>query len=381
VAAPNPAAVRGEAIKAMQSGTRALNAVDFWRGLALVMIFIDHIPGNAYSYLTLRNFAISDAAELFVFLAGWSCSMATGGTQRPDPAPRIAFRLLSRAVEIYRAQIMISSLALAMLATTAITRNNPLYLEWHNAATAFYDPVRGVIGTVLLSYQLGYFNIPPLYVVLLVMAPVMIYVGRSSLALMLALSAALYAWAIVTAMTPPSWPAQDSWYLNPFTWQILFFAGFAASEASQSSDGFSALVRRAWPFAAAIVCLGLAVRLLDYAPDPAHVPRPRLLFVFDKTFLSPARVLSMLALAVTFYGAFEKVNGRMGPGARWLCALGRNSLPVFCIASLASLAGQIARFVWNGSILADTLMVVCGLVLMVFTSWFVEWRARNPGSR
>ena len=86
----------------MQPGTRSENAVDFWRGFALVMIFIDHIPGNLFSYATLRNFAISDAAELFVLLAGWSCSFATGGPLKPESTPRLTFRLLSRAVEIYR---------------------------------------------------------------------------------------------------------------------------------------------------------------------------------------------------------------------------------------------------------------------------------------
>ena len=57
---------------------RQANAVDFWRGFALVSIFINHIPGIFYERLTHRNLSISDSAELFVFLAGWSLGSAGG---------------------------------------------------------------------------------------------------------------------------------------------------------------------------------------------------------------------------------------------------------------------------------------------------------------
>ncbi len=217
----------------MKPGTRSENAVDFWRGLALVMIFIDHIPGNIVSHVTLRNFAISDAAELFVLLAGWSCSYATGGPRTPDPTHRVAFRLLSRAVEIYRAQIVISAIALAMLAGMAISRGNPLYLEWHNASGAFYDPVRAIVGSALLSYQLSYFNILPLYVAILLVAPAFIFVARRSLIAVVILSYGIYLGAIFTHTNLPSWPVENSWYFNPLSWQVLFVTGFVAAELSE----------------------------------------------------------------------------------------------------------------------------------------------------
>ncbi len=51
---------------------RQANAVDFWRGIALITIFINHIPGNYWGRFTHANYSISDSADLFVFLAGWS---------------------------------------------------------------------------------------------------------------------------------------------------------------------------------------------------------------------------------------------------------------------------------------------------------------------
>ena len=142
--------------------TRQANAIDFWRGFALVSIFINHIPGVFYERLTHRNFSISDSAELFVFLAGWSLGLLVGSRTQPMTAPRLVARLGGRALTIYAAQILISSIALAILASSAYTFDNPLILEWHNAAAVFQDPALTHIGLVLLTHQLGYFDILPL---------------------------------------------------------------------------------------------------------------------------------------------------------------------------------------------------------------------------
>ena len=54
---------------------------------------------------------------------------------------------------------------------SAIELDNPLLLQWHNAAAVFNDPVPTHIGLAVLTHQLGYFDILPLYVVLMLMAP------------------------------------------------------------------------------------------------------------------------------------------------------------------------------------------------------------------
>ena len=85
---------------------REPNAVDFWRGIALITIFINHIPGNVFQNYTYSQYGISDAAELFVFLAGWSIGIATRGRDgNPEPPGRSVVRLLARTVEVYRARV------------------------------------------------------------------------------------------------------------------------------------------------------------------------------------------------------------------------------------------------------------------------------------
>lgn len=358
---------------------RAANAIDFWRGLALLMIFINHIPGNALGAFTLRNYAISDAAELFVFLAGWSLSYATGGPHHPEPFARSVFRLLSRALELYRAQLVITMLALAFLASLALLRDNPLFLESHNAASVFYDPVRTMIGMVLLTHQLGYFNILPLYVVLLLYAPLVVLLARWRWWSILLVSLAIYMFALITWTTLPNWPAQERWYFNPLSWQLLLVLGFLAADLARSSETFKRMVKKLIPLAWTVAGVGAFIMLNQLWPDPMQVPEPRLLFLFDKTYLSPARIISLLALAIAFHAVFKYIERPLGPFTGLMCYFGRNSLPVFCVSSLLSLIGQVIRAINDESLLLDCALVLSGVALMGFTAWFVEWRSRMPG--
>lgn len=358
---------------------REPNAIDFWRGFALVTIFIDHVPGNLFMRLTLHNYAICDAAELFVFLAGWALSLATGGPQAPEPRPRVVLRLFSRAVEVYRAQLVITALALAILAAAAIRLDNPLFLEWHNAGPIFYSPIYSTIGWVLMTHQLGFFNILPLYVVLLVMAPAFVILARWRLAVAMAGAIALYLGALAFKLNLPTWPYDGSWFFNPFAWQILFALGFMSAELSRSGPAFAAHMRRLVLPAWLIVLACAAVAVSGFAPDPLAVPEPKLFFLFDKSALSPARLINFIALAIAFQNVYPILARWLPWLASLLSGLGRNSLAVFSVGSIASLIGQIARFVAGGSVVMDAVIVASGVAVLAFTSWFVEWRTRFRG--
>src|SRR5215208_3963418 len=200
---------------------REPNAVDFWRGFALLTIFINHVPGNALERFTYSHFSVSDAAELFVFLAGWAIALAVQDQRGLEPPSRVVLRLTARTIEVYRAQIVITAIALAMIAATALALKNPLVLEWHNAGPVFADPVPTTIGGVLLMHQLGYFNILPLYVALLALSPVFVLLARVSRWVALGLSLSLYATCLTFSINLPTWPVEGSWFFNPLAWQLL----------------------------------------------------------------------------------------------------------------------------------------------------------------
>jgi hypothetical protein len=356
---------------------REPNAIDFWRGLALITIFVNHMPGNVFEPFMYSRYTISDATELFVFLAGWALALATSGSRGPDTPGHVVMRLATRVVEVYRAQLVITAIAFAMIAAAALHFDNPLLLEWHGAGAFFGAPIPSVIGWVALTYQLGYFNILPLYVVLLALAPGFILIARLSRWAALAASFALYAACLTYEITLPTWPTEGAWHFNPFAWQFLLVLGFAASGWSRESPTFRRWTWRLMPLGVAGVLLGLVAHLSEWKPDPLNVPEPRLFFILDKPFLSPLRLLHFLALALAFQRAFSFIAPISPWLSRQLSALGRNSLAVFSVGSLASLAGQFVRFFAGGGVLVDALVLSLGLGAQIFTAWFVEWRSRS----
>lgn len=356
---------------------RAANAVDFWRGFALVTIFINHVPGLFYERFTYRNVSISDSAELFVFLAGWSLGLMVSSFRRRFNAAKLFVRLGSRTLKIYIAQILITMLALALLALTAIAWDNPLILEWHNAAAVFQEPQQTHIGLVLLTHQLGYFDILPLYVVLMMTAPFLGLVDRYARPLILPASLALYFAALVTPFTMPTWPVEGQWFFNPFTWQAIFVLGFVLSR----DEGAGAWVRRNIDLirkvSLPIVLVTAVLVIFNWFPDPMRLPEPKLLFLNGKSFLTPMRLIQFLALAAVFSMAFPFIYRAMPWISEQLSLLGRNSLNVFCVASLLSLSGQIIRFGYSGSLFVDTIVVSVGVAIMWFTAWMTEWNAKG----
>jgi hypothetical protein len=358
------------------------NAIDFWRGLALVTIFINHVPGNTFERYTYSQYGISDAAELFVFLAGWSIGIATRGRDgAPEPRGRTVVRLLSRTIEVYRAQLTVMLLALATIAGTALVLDNPLILEWHNAGTFFADPIQTVVGVALLTHQLGFFNILPLYVVLLGIAPVFILIARESRVAALLFSGGLYLLSLIEEWNLPSWPGEGDWFFNPLCWQFLLLLGFVLQDWHRESDTLGRLSRRLMPVGIALVLLGVASAVLEIRPDPLRVPEPRLLFTFDKTYLTPARLIHFLGVLLAFRAVYGLIAPRIGPVTAYLARLGRNSLAVFSMGSLLSLGGQLLRFWTGGGFLIDLSILCLGLLAMGYTAWFVEWRSRKPRPR
>jgi hypothetical protein len=365
---------------------RQANAVDFWRGFALITIFVDHIPGLFYSSYTIANFSISDAADLFVFLAGWSLRLMGEGRGEPRPIRDVMLRLFGRALELYAAQVLITMIAIALLAWSAIELDNPLLLQWHNADAVFNDPVPTHIGLALLTHQLGYFDILPLYVVLMLMAPFFALIDRVAKPFVVPISLALYLAVLAFRITLPTWPVAGTWFFNPLAWQFIFVLGFALADGKVGPGAFArrhivALRVVALP----IVIAGVLMARFAWWPDPTTVPNPKLFFIADKTFNTPMRLVQFLSLVAVFSAAWPYIVAASKRPFGWLIGqivalfsmLGRNSLYVFCVGSLLSLTAQVVRLYYQGSVGSDTLVVCVGILVMAFTAWLAESRSRG----
>lgn len=360
---------------------RPLNEVDFWRGYALIAIFINHVPGIFFEQFTHRAFGLSDSAELFVFLAGFSLRYLSESRTENLVGMRLFMRLEGRAFTLYAAQILIVALALAMMASAALYLDTPLILQWNNASAFFESPIQTQIGIVLLAHQMGYFDVLPLYIVMMAFAPLVIILGRISLRILLFYSLTVWALTLFSELNLPTWPVEGVWFFNPFAWQLQFVLGYVLARPKIAAAGFIEDKRTELRILGAlIVGAGLWLAITGWSPNPFEVPEPRLFFMNDKTALSPMRVLHMLGLVMLFGGLFE-IASRWS-GFRFLstplCLLGRNSLHVFCAGSLLSLAGQIVRFASPAGLVTDTLVLLIGVAAMLAIAWGNEWRINWP---
>ena len=147
--------------------------VDFWRGFVLLCIFVNHIPGNLLEDITPRNFGLSDASEAFVFLSGLSLAMASWSR----PATVVTKRCVLRAFHLYRAHLVMTFTAISLFAVLAVLTDRSDLLQPDGRATVF-DNTRRRLQASSLGHQLGYFNILPLYIVLMLWAPLPLNSGE-----------------------------------------------------------------------------------------------------------------------------------------------------------------------------------------------------------
>ncbi len=329
--ATKPAQDRPKTAPLAKPVRRLANEIDFWRGVALVSIFINHVPGIWLGYLTHRNIGPSDSAELFVFLAGFSLRYLSESRTENLTTVRLFMRLEGRTFTLYAAHILTTVLALALLASAALHYETPLILQWHNAETFFQNPIQSVIGIAGLVYQLGYFDILPLYIVLMGFAPFIVLVHRAAPNLLLPLSILIWGLTLAFAVNIPTWPIEGRWFFNPLAWQLNFVTGFVL--ARPTGLGAWTRVNHWWLrwIGLAIVAAGAVVTWFSLYPSPFSAPQPYLFFVFEKTFLTPGRFIHLLGL-VAFVAGFYAILDQFGffrPLASFFSMLGRNSLHVF----------------------------------------------------
>jgi len=202
-----------------------IDGIDFWRGFALLTIFINHLPTNVFQYVTHKNFGLSDAAELFVFLSGVSIAVAYGAKFFAGDRGKAVKAVLRRAFTLYWVQALIALLSIAMFAAAAQWWDNDDLVDDEARDLVVSEPGKGILAILMLGHQFENINILPMYIVLLLFTPVLLVLARRDDRLMLLASATIYAVARVFDLNVPNWPLDGGWYFNPLAWQLLFAIG------------------------------------------------------------------------------------------------------------------------------------------------------------
>jgi hypothetical protein len=314
----------------IRSNRRRDLRVDFFRGLALWWIYTDHIPGDVLGNYSLRNFAMCDATEVFVLLAGFGAGIAYGSEMNRQGYLYAAADTLRRAWTLYIAHIFLFVVYTAQVAYSATALDRTFYLEETRLDVLADAPYRALLEALLLRFQPNLLNILPLYVALLLIFAVALPLLRKP-AVLFAVSLAGYAAVRITGVNVSAWTG-EGWFFNPFAWQFLFMIGAIMAYAPP------AMPRLRWPIdAAAVLVLAagvVVIWVIDAHPRIlASMPAAVIRFVIteDKTGLHPFRLLSILSLAwLTMQAGPRDAAWLRSRGAAPLVLLGQNSLPVFC---------------------------------------------------
>src|SRR4051812_18859304 len=197
--------------------------VDFFRGLALWWIYTDHIPGDVLAHASLRNFALCDATEVFVLLAGYGAGLSYGMRLPRYGYLSTAADVLQRAWTLYVAHIFLFMLFSAQVTYSATALNRLNYLSETRLDVLGDDPYRSILEALLLRFQPSLLNILPLYVVLLVLFAAVIWMLRWPRVLF-GFSFALYVLVRLTGLNLDSWD-HGGWFFDPLAWQFLFIIG------------------------------------------------------------------------------------------------------------------------------------------------------------
>ncbi|MGE0733423.1 MAG: OpgC family protein [Alphaproteobacteria bacterium] len=316
--------------------------IDAFRGLALAMIFVNHTPGNWLSGLTLRQFGFSDAAELFVLISGFTCAAVFGRAFDREGWRAGGLRVAKRVRTLYLRHVALILGLAGVVVLAARWLENPAYFEMFNLAPLASDTLGALGQMLLLSYQLPYLNILPLYIVLLAMFPLMYALLRVGRWAALAASAALYVAAHVFGWNLVEYPGGNGWFFNPFAWQLLFTIG-AAVGLDRPLPRFSA---RAHLVLSGMAGTYLAVGILVAAPWTAlpGLEASRLVDwnqvpPMSKSLLSPwrlAHILAFVYLAVRLVpdSVYRSLAGRAA------VLLGKHSLDIFCLGTVLSFLGM-----------------------------------------
>lgn len=358
----------------MPAGTGRIDGIDFWRGFVLLTIFVSHIPGNVLGYATIRNFAFSDAAEAFVFLSGVAVALAYGRRFAKDRAAASS-GLLSRACQLYAVHVALTLTGMALFAIAYVETGNQAFLLDDGRDLPLLRPLRGLLGILSLGHQPGWFNILPLYVVLILATPVFLRLAETSRLVLLAASMSLYAAARLAGWEFPSWPtAHGGFYFNPFTWQLLYVVGLIVGGVIRART----IPYHPAAFALAVgVCSISAVIVSNaFGQFPGLVDAAGLHLDWDKSQLGLVRFANFLCLAYVLYHAALTDVMRRTPVYAPVALIGRNGLAVFCVGTLLSSTAWVLTESLPRSIAFDVGIVLLGFVILHAVATLIEWHGR-----
>lgn len=353
--------------------------IDACRGIALWCIFLDHVPNNIGSWLTLHNYGFSDAAEVFMFLSGMTCALAYGKARQCGGWTGVIGRTLWRSWDIYVAFLLLT-LACAVIVHLA---GSGQLADKSNTRILLEQPGVTLAHAAILQYCPVNTNVLPLFVLYhLLFAPLLWLLLRVPNAT-LGASLLLYALVHVFGWTIPAWP-NSHWFFNPLAWQLPVVLG-----AWWIIEG-----KRFRPWVTSRTALVPAILYLVFSliialswsikPPEALVPQmlAKLLYQVNKSDLDPLRLLHFFSLAILAVWLVPRDwRGLTTPVMRGAIRCGQNSLPIYCLGVLLTLASHLALLDISEGLMMQIALSVGGVLVMIVAATLLNLIKIKPGQQ
>lgn len=391
--------------------------LDFYRGIAMLIIFTSHTPGNFWGDWIPGRFGFSDATEIFVFCSGMASAIAFGGSYDKRGWFLGTARVLFRCWQVYWAHICLFFALAMMLVILDMFGFEKNYVNSLNLGRFFNDSKDHLFGLLTLTYVPNYFDILPMYIMILLMMPLIMGLASVHVGLVFAFCAALWFIAQTRIMIalgieqfavslPASLSSDRPWFFNPFAWQLIFFTGFALVRGWIPRPPVNAVLVAL----ASIVVIGMMtlshVAMREWGFDWAGDWRRANAELVTKTDLGLARYTHFLALAYLAYaiagdGGRRLIIAGQSLGARvvrmivaLLTKVGQQSLAVFIVSMILSIfvgfvltetgttAEDVTALKSHSFVAAGNILGWAFLVFIAYTAaWFKSqpWRKSATG--
>ncbi|GEC54941.1 hypothetical protein ABIF38_006758 [Bradyrhizobium japonicum] len=354
--------------------------LDLFRGVANWAIYLDHIPDNVVNWITTRNYGFSDAADLFVFISGYTASFVYARMMLERGFIVGATRLTKRVWQLYVAHIILFVIYIASISYLALRFGDSEIINEFNVAGLVDNATETLRQGLFLKFKPVNLDVLPLYIVLMGLFPPVLWFMLRRPNWTMAASLVLWLVSRHQGWNLPAYPA-GSWYFNPFAWQVLFvFGSWCAMGGARNNMRIINSRYTLW-FCIAYMIFALIMTMAGRFPDFGAMFPDWLYSAFnpnDKTNLAPYRFLHFVVITVLVIRFIPKDWAAL----EWkvfdpLIVCGQQSLAVFCVGVFLSFVGHFELSMSSGSLFAQIFVSISGIAIMTIVAYYISWSKRQ----
>ncbi|MDN5002084.1 OpgC domain-containing protein [Bradyrhizobium sp. GCM10027634] len=354
--------------------------LDLFRGIANWAIFLDHIPDNIVNWITTRNYGFSDAADLFVFISGYTASFVYARMMLERGFIVGATRLTKRVWQLYVAHIILFVIYIASISYLALRFGDSEMINEFNVAGLVDNATETLRQGLFLRFKPLNLDVLPLYIVLMGLFPPVLWFMLRKPDLTMVLSIILWLTARHFGLNLNAYPA-GQWYFNPYCWQVLFvFGAWCAMGGARRSMTLINAPVTLW-LCLAYLAFALVMTMAGRFPTLGGMFPEWLFSAFnpnDKTNLAPYRFIHFVVIVILVIRFVPKD----WPGLEWkifdpVIVCGQQSLAVFCVGVFLSFVGHFELSMSSGSLFAQLFVSIAGIAIMTTVAYYISWSKRQ----